>query len=175
MSGPARGPRARVATASRNAAALAVDVANDGAGRLPIAREGVAELARQVLAAERVGNAMLSIAFLTPRAMAALNRKHLGHAGATDVISFGFAASGATATIVGDIYICPSVARANARAHGNSVREEVARLVVHGTLHILGHEHPTDDARTGSRMWRRQESLLARLFRGSPSRTARRT
>jgi probable rRNA maturation factor len=64
----------------------------------------------------------------------------------------------------GDVYLCPEVARENARRHGVPVREEVARLVVHGTLHVLGHEHPEDDTRTRSAMWRRQERLLARLY-----------
>jgi probable rRNA maturation factor len=44
------------------------------------------------------------------------------------------------------------------------VREEVARLVIHGTLHILGHDHPDGDDRTTSRMWRRQEQLLSRVL-----------
>jgi probable rRNA maturation factor len=41
------------------------------------------------------------------------------------------------------------------------VREEIARLVVHGTLHVLGYDHPEDESRTASPMWRRQERLLA--------------
>jgi probable rRNA maturation factor len=45
------------------------------------------------------------------------------------------------------------------------VREELARLVVHGTLHVLGYDHPVDHTRGDSPMWRRQETLLARLFR----------
>jgi probable rRNA maturation factor len=40
------------------------------------------------------------------------------------------------------------------------VREELLRLVVHGVLHVLGHDHPEDDARYTSPMWRRQERLL---------------
>jgi len=41
-----------------------------------------------------------------------------------------------------------------------SVREELARLVVHGTLHVLGHDHPAK-GREASAMWKRQERLLA--------------
>ena len=44
------------------------------------------------------------------------------------------------------------------------VREELARLVVHGTLHVLGHDHPEDDSRLRSPMWRRQERLLRRVL-----------
>jgi len=63
--------------------------------------------------------------------------------------------------VIGDIYIAPDVARANATRFGRGVREEFARLVVHGTLHVLGHDHPDGTERTASPMWRRQERLLA--------------
>jgi probable rRNA maturation factor len=147
---------------------VAVDVAAEGV-RVPLAAARVAELARGVLRAERVRAAMLSIAFVTDREIARLNRAHLGHRGPTDVISFGFAPAGSGGPVVGDVYIAPGVARANARAHGAGVREELARLVVHGTLHVLGHDHPEDEDRVGSAMWRRQEALLARLFTSPPT------
>ena len=75
--------------------------------------------------------------------------------------------AGAGRAVVGDIYIAPDVARANAQALGAGVREEIARLVVHGTLHVLGHDHPDGEERTTSPMWRRQEQLLARLKRAA--------
>ncbi len=143
---------------------LGVDVATEGV-RIPLASARVSGIAGGVLRAERVRAAMLSITFVTTRAIARLNRVHLGHRGPTDVISFGFAPDGIGALVIGDVYIAPDVARDNARAHGVGVREEIARLVVHGTLHVLGHDHPDDDAgRAASAMWRRQEALLARLF-----------
>lgn len=141
---------------------VAVHVSSDDV-RLPVARERIAALVRGVLRAEKVRDAMISVAFVGERAMARLNRRHLGHAGPTDVISFGFAPSGPRAPIVGDIYVCPDVARANARREGVGIREEIRRLVVHGTLHVLGHDHPEDEDRLASAMWRRQEQLLRRL------------
>ena len=146
---------------------LAVDVATAGV-RIAVARERVAQAAALVLQAEKVRDAMLSIAFVTPREMARVNREHLGHAGATDVISFGFQRPSPDAPVVGDIYVCPAVARENARAHGAGVREELLRLVVHGTLHVLGWDHPVDESRTASRMWKRQEQLLARVLGAAP-------
>ena len=85
-----------------------------------------------------------------------------------DVISqpgmaFGFDPVGRSDEIVGDVYIAPGVARRNARAHGRRVREELLRLVVHGVLHVVGHDHPEDDSRYHSRMWKRQEELLRAL------------
>ena len=155
---------------ARTAAAapsLGVDVTADGV-RVPISRARVAELVRAVLRAEGVRDALLSVTFVDATAIAALNRRHLGHRGPTDVISFGLS-SLPGAPVVGDIYVAPEVARENARAHGVGVREEIARLVVHGTLHVLGHDHPTDDDRTASPMWTRQERLLARFLSSPPA------
>ncbi len=142
---------------------LAVDVTAEGV-RVPLSRDRVAELAREVLRAERVRDALLSITFLTPAGIARLNREHLGHRGPTDVITFALGAGAPGAPVVADIYICPDVVRENARHGGVGIREELARVVIHGALHALGHEHPEDEARTESPMWRRQEDLLRRLY-----------
>lgn len=149
--------------------ALSVGVACEGV-RAPIAAHRLADAARRVLRAEGVRAALVSVTLVSPSAMARLNRRHLGHAGATDVISFGFAPTPGTG-VVGDVYICPDIARANARAARCGVREELLRLVVHGTLHVLGWDHPEDRAREASPMWRRQEALLAGLVR-RPARPA---
>jgi rRNA maturation RNase YbeY len=142
----------------------AVGVSVDGV-RVPISRAKIADVARAVLRAERVRHAMLSISFVSNATMRSLNRKHLRRKGDTDVISFSFRKTGRSAPVVGDIYIAPDVARASARVNGVTVREELVRLVVHGTLHVLGYDHPETDARTRSAMWRRQERFVRRLTR----------
>ena len=142
---------------------VVVDVAAEGV-RLAVARERLQRLARDVLHAEHVRRAMLSVAFVTDRAIAALNARHLGRRGPTDVISFGFAHGAPRDGLVGDIYIAPGVAARNARAAGVGVREELARLVVHGTLHVAGWDHPDGAGRLESNMWKRQERLLARCW-----------
>jgi probable rRNA maturation factor len=128
--------------------------------RIAVSRERVRRVAAHVLRAERVRDALVSITFVTERRIAALNARHLGQRGPTDVISFGFAPVAKDGAVVGDVYIAAEVARRNARLHGQGVREELLRLVVHGVLHVLGHDHPEDDARYRSPMWRRQERLL---------------
>ena len=107
---------------------------------------------------------MISVAFVGRAAIARINQKYLRHRGATDVISFGFASTGKRGAVIGDIYICPDVARVNARAQGVAVREELLRLVVHGTLHVVGYDHPHGVDRMKSQMWRKQEKILARLL-----------
>jgi probable rRNA maturation factor len=143
---------------------LTVDVSTNGA-RAPIARARVADIARRVLRAEGVRHALLSIAFVSNRDISRVNREHLGHAGPTDVISFGFTRATPRDPVVGDVYIAPEVARRNAERAGVGVREELARLVVHGVLHVLGHEHPEGERREQSPMWRKQERLLSRVRR----------
>jgi probable rRNA maturation factor len=91
----------------------------------------VARLVRAVLAGER-RSAAVSVTFLGPARMRALNREWKGHDYPTDVLSF--ALQPRDGALTGDIYICPAVARAQARALGVREREELVRLVVHGTL-----------------------------------------
>ena len=132
--------------------------------RIPVSRTRVERAVESVLRAERVPSAQVSVTFVTDRAMAALNWRHLTHRGPTDVISFGFDAVAKGAPITGDIYIAPDVARRNAIAEGCGLREELLRLVVHGTLHVIGHDHPVDEVRYASPMWQRQEQLLRRVL-----------
>lgn len=145
---------------------LDVDVSTAGV-RSPVATPRLADAARAALRAERVRNALVSVALVDRRAITRLNRVHLGHRGPTDVISFSFARASSRDAVIGDIYVAPDVARENAAARGVPLREEIIRLVVHGTLHVLGHEHPEDDTREQSRMWKRQERIVRRLTRSS--------
>lgn len=142
----------------------AIGVSVDGE-RVPVARARVDQAVRSVLRGEGVREAMISVAFIGRPAMRALNRRHLGRNGDTDVIAFGFRRGARSAATVGDIYICAEVARANAKVNSVPVGEELLRLVVHGTLHVLGHDHPESDARTRSPMWKKQERYIARIRR----------
>ncbi len=145
----------------RRAVTAAVSVAIEGA-RIPISRARVTTVARAVLKAEKVRHAMLSITFVSDRAMRGLNKRHLRRDRVTDVIAFGFRRVARSEPLVGDVYIAPGAAKASARANGIPMREEIVRLIVHGILHVLGYDHPEAD-RTRSAMWRRQERLVARL------------
>jgi probable rRNA maturation factor len=145
---------------------LDVDVATVNV-RAPLARSAVASIARRALRAEGVRDALISVTLVDSTTMARMNREHLGHAGATDVISFQFKRLRRSDPVIGDVYICPKVARLNAAERSTGVREELSRLVIHGVLHVLGYDHP-NTRRESSRMWRRQEQLLWRLLRGTP-------
>lgn len=115
-----------------------------------------------VLDGEGAGDAAVSVTFLSGPRMRALNRRIFRRDRATDVIAYPLAHPG---RVVGDIYVCPAAARRGARAEGVSEREELLRVVVHGTLHVLGFEHPDGPARRRSPMWRRQERYVDTLTR----------
>lgn len=132
--------------------------------RLSVSRSRVREAAIAALKAERVKDAMISITFVGRATITRLNQRYLGHRGPTDVISFGLGRIGKRGAVLGDIYICAEIARENARRQKVSAGEEVLRLVVHGTLHVLGHDHPEGSARGASAMWRKQERILARVL-----------
>lgn len=142
---------------------LAVSVSLEGV-RSPVSAARLGAAARLALRSGRVRHALVSVTLVTRGRIAAINARHLKHRGATDVISFGFARDRG-GPLVADIYIAPAVARANARRLGVGVREELVRLVVHGVLHALGHDHPDGESRVRSPMWRRQEALVARAMR----------
>jgi len=133
----------------------------DAVGPRPVlAAAAVRRVVSTVLAGERISRASISVTFLPTPRMRTLNRKTFGRDRATDVIAFGLPHDG---VITGDIYVCPAVARRAARELDVSEREELIRLVVHGTLHVLGYDHPASARRTASPMWRRQERYVKRL------------
>jgi probable rRNA maturation factor len=146
---------------------------------------GVRRLAAAVIRAERADVAALSITFVGTTGIRSLNRQHLGRDRVTDVIAFGMnsaignrqSAIGAGSRqsrfpipdsrfpVVGDIYICPSVAARDARRFGSTPKAELRRLVIHGVLHLLGYDHPDGQHRMMSAMWHIQERHLARFGR----------
>lgn len=140
-------------------------------GAVPaIAVDRWARLAGAALAALDVhGPAELSLTFVDVDEITALNGEHLGEEGPTDVLSFPIddpeatSAFGGAPRLLGDIVICPSVAAANAPDHAGTLDDELALLVVHGVLHVLGHDHADPDEARAMRAI--EADLLARLHR----------
>lgn len=126
----------------------------------PLSLAAVRRIVTAVLRGER-RDALISITFLGREAMRRLNAEHRGHDHPTDVLAFQLSQPGRLP--VGDVYICPWAAARQAAAHGVSPREELIRLIVHGTLHALGRDHPEGAGRTRSAMWRRQERYVEAL------------
>lgn len=121
----------------------------------------LAQAVRAALHDRSVGDAEISLTLLGDDEIADLNRRYRGHDGPTDVLSFALYEAGETP--VGDIYIGYGQALRQAEALGIPAAEELARLAVHGTLHVLGYDHPEGEDREGSEMWAIQEGIMARL------------
>jgi len=124
------------------------------------ARFGAAVI--HALAAEGRAVLELSLTLLGDDDIQALNRDYLGHDRPTDVIAF---ALGGPEDLVGDVYLGVEQARRQAEEHGVPLDEELVRLAIHGTLHVLGHDHPDGDERWQSPMFEVQERIL-RSFLG---------
>jgi probable rRNA maturation factor len=119
----------------------------------PIDVEGLVELARATLEAEGVARSELSVSFVTSDEMADLHRTYLAEEGPTDVLSFPLDEMGEDGVrVLGDVVIAPTVAAANRSEDSAS---EVRLLLVHGILHLLGHDHEDEDDR--ATMWAKQE------------------
>lgn len=166
--GPAPSPPAPPSPPSEpggDADAIAVELVVDCDDELDGPRW--AGLLSAVLADEGVPpGAEVGLTFVDPTAMAELNAEHMGGSGPTDVLAFPIDGADATGAaggppgVVGDVVICPAVAAAGAPEHAGTAEDELALLVVHGALHLLGHDH----AEAGERdvMQGREQALLAR-------------
>ena len=146
--------------------------------------EHYTKLAEGVLEAEGVrGMCELALYFVDEETIADLNERFLGGTGPTDVLAFpidddmpeaGRSPDAGSAgpdrpplepsevpLLLGDVLVCPTYAERNAEEHGKTLRDELALLVVHGTLHILGMDH-ADEEETKV-MQARERELLAKL------------
>ncbi len=132
-----------------------------------VRRRALASLARRALAAEGAPlPTQLSIAVTDDETVRDLNHRYRGVDAATDVLAFGLDSGDAFVTPprggrqLGEIVIAfPSAAR-QAEEAGHTVDDELAHLLVHGVLHLLGHDHQSPkDARS---MRTREEALLGR-------------
>ncbi len=126
----------------------------------PLPDQLVDRAVREVMRRE-LRHATISVTFLGRDSMRRLHARHKGVDRPTDVLAFTLAAP--DGTLLGDVYVCPWVAAREARRHRVPLRQELIRLVVHGTLHVLGWDHPDGEGRSASPMWRRQERYVAAL------------
>lgn len=157
---------------------------------VPLELERWQRLATEVLHAEGVrGLAELSLLFVSEHEMSELNQEHMGSSGATDVLAFPIDAAEAEVVLhgaapnrgpdrappdpsdmpllLGDVVICPTVARRQAPDHAGTLDDELALLVVHGVLHVLGHDHDEPMARIAMRQ--RELDLLQQLHWEGPA------
>jgi probable rRNA maturation factor len=126
---------------------------------LPVDTDRWGALADAALAAE-AADGELTLTFIGRDEIAALNAEHMGKDGPTDVLSFPLddEPTPGVPVLLGDVVVCPAIAAEQFSDHAGTLDDELALLVVHGILHILGHDH-TGPAETAV-MRERERALL---------------
>lgn len=114
--------------------------------RAAVDAAAVTGLVADVLRAEGVATAEVGVTFVGERRIRALNREYRGIDAPTDVLSFpleepGERAPAGVPRLLGDVVVCPVQAKRQAAAEGTPPARELALLIVHGLLHLLGREH----------------------------------
>lgn len=116
-----------------------------------LARGALLKLSRRRGHGRLLGELSLGLLSVSRERMRAMNLEHRGQDRPTDVLSFpafvGIASIPRQGPLrhIGDVVICPAVARGNARRARRSERTEISVLLLHGILHLLGYDHETDD------------------------------
>jgi probable rRNA maturation factor len=159
---------------------VSIEVSNESG--VPVDAELIVSVARHALTALRVSPAAeLSIIAVTTDTMAELHERWMDEPGPTDVMSFPMDelveesrrpdASDMGPALLGDIVLCPEFARAQARAAGHGLDDELHLLTVHGVLHLLGYDHAEPDEER--EMFAVQGSLLEDWRRARKAAAAR--
>ena len=145
-----------------------VNVRIDAPFRKWVPEEWLRLIAGRVLAAEGVPPAEVGLVITGDRAVQTLNRSYRGEDAPTDVLSFALTEGGQDFVLppdglrrLGEVVVSLPTARRQAQEAGRPVEEELSHLVVHGLLHILGHDHRQE--REEREMRAREETLLAGL------------
>ena len=133
------------------------DLPSGGQGTPAPPLEAIARALRATLADEGARGGEVSLTLVGDDRIRALNRDYLGHDRVTDVISFSLQEPGDT--LLADIYIGHAQALRQAAELALPARHELVRLAIHGTLHALGYDHPSED-RFASEFFHRQEKLV---------------
>jgi probable rRNA maturation factor len=122
---------------------------------VPIDRAFLRKLARAVLEGEGIADAEISLAFVDNPTIHALNKRYLQHDEPTDVLSFPLSEPNAR-RLAGELVIGAEVALAQAQERGHDVQTELALYVIHGLLHLCGHDDKTAEGAAGMRQCERR-------------------
>lgn len=141
---------------------MAVEIARVGAGKSYPTGE-LRKIAAELLIALKHSRSELSIALIGDHEMRPLNAKYRKQNRTTDVLSFALEDhSKAGKGMLGDVVISVEQARRQAKEHGATLKREMATLLIHGLLHLLGYDHERS-TRQAKVMFAMERKLYARL------------
>ena len=110
---------------------------------LPFDTAWLEEMCHRVLQENRVLPIEVTVVFVDDAFITTLNQRFLGRDRPTDVLAFNLGQTPPSSTDVGELYISVERAQAQAEAFHVSLKEEIARLTIHGLLHLSGYEDET--------------------------------
>ncbi len=139
---------------------IAIEI-SDTQLHLKIDPAAIADLVRQTLRAEGIARASISVALVDDATIRAINRRHLDHDWPTDVISFPLSEPDQDGELSGELVVSAEMAATTAAQAGVPAWDELALYLVHGLLHLCGHDDT--DTETQGAMRRREAEILARL------------
>lgn len=113
--------------------------------------EFLKRVAKKVLKGENKKELELSLVFVGQERMRKLNRKYRGKNRATDVLAFGNG--------LNEIVICPGEVKKNAKKYKTVFKKELARVLVHGVLHLLRYEHKKGE-KEARKMQKKEEDYV---------------
>lgn len=131
--------------------------------RISLRTNSVRKMGQSVLEYVGYPRAHLSLTLVGKTRMLTLNRMYRQQEYPTDVLAFPMGeVPGATEVFLGDVVICLPVAVSQASAFGNSPDQEILRLIIHGTLHLLGYDHEISK-QEAKRMQLKEQSIFQHL------------
>ena len=131
--------------------------------RISVRATTIRRVAQSILVQAGHPTAQLSLSLVGKTRMRSLNRKYRGRDYPTDVLAFPMESMGEkTEIFLGDVVICLPVAIGQASRFGNSADQEILRLLIHGTLHLLGYDHE-QSPRDATRMQRKERAIVQKL------------
>ncbi len=117
-------------------------------------------VAKKVLKGENRQIENISIAFVNAQEIQALNKKYRKKDKPTDVLSFEKVSD--FKDEAAEVILCPTVVREHAKKSGLSLKKELANMLIHGLLHVLGYDHELSPAEE-ERMLKRQAYYFAKI------------
>jgi probable rRNA maturation factor len=135
---------------------------------IPVDKEFLKKIAKIVFKEEKKNNLELSIVLLSRAKIKEINKKYLGRNYSTDVLSFSLVGKSQPRqqikNIFGEVIICPVEVLRNARKIGTDFKKEIAKVLIHGTLHLLGYNHEKKE-KEAKMMAKKGEYYISKIYK----------
>ncbi len=129
--------------------------------KFEIDRKKLFSLVRKIAELSGENEGVLSLSFVGEKKIREINKNFRHKDSPTNVISFPFMDVVSGRKLLGDVVICPLVAKKQALEQGNDFNDYIAFLIIHGFLHLLGYDHIREEDRLV--MEKKEEEIFRKL------------